>query len=193
MEEKKKSSYSILPLFLERNASRAFSKESLAEEELMTLFEAARWAPSCYNNQPWRFVYVKKGDENWQMIFECLVEFNQSWCQYADVLVVVISKGIFERNGKISESASFDTGSAWMSLALEATRRHIIAHGMKGYDTHKLATLLHIKPPFQIEAMIAIGKAGNKEELPEELRKMETASNRKPLEEMVARGGFPFT
>lgn len=189
----RESSHAIEPLFLSRVSYRAFSTEPLEEEELLALFEAARWSPSAYNHQPWRFVYSRRGDATWSLFFDALVEFNKSWCRQADTLVVVISKNIFEFNGKAAATSRFDTGAAWMSLALEAHARHLIAHGMQGFDYAKIKQDLGIPDHFTVEAMIAIGKPGRLEELPPELQAKETPSLRKPLEEIIARGHCTFT
>lgn len=186
------SGYPIQKQFLSRISSRAFSKERLSEEELFALFEAARWAPSSYNNQPWRFIYVRNGDKEWETFFNVLVDFNKSWCKDADTLVLVISKNNFEKNNKPSVTSRFDTGAAWMSLALEAHLRNIVAHGMEGFDYKAIKEKLRIPDTFTVEAMVAIGKQGNIEELPKELKEKETPSLRKPLNEIIARGNFSF-
>jgi nitroreductase len=188
----RESTYPILPLLLSRVSYRAFSEERLTEDELMSLFEAARWAPSSYNNQPWRFVYARRGEKEWEILFNVLTDSNKSWCNKADTLVAVISRNDFEYKNKPSRTAQFDTGSAWMSLALEAHSKNILTHGMEGFDYDALRKNLQIPDSFTIEAMIAIGKPGNKEELPEDLRKKEVPSTRKPLNEIVAKGAFPF-
>jgi nitroreductase len=188
----RETTYPILSLLLSRVSYRAFGDERLTEEELMSLFEAARWAPSSYNNQPWRFVYARRGEKEWDTFFSVLVDFNKSWCKNADTLVLVVSRNNFEHNNKPSRTSRFDTGSAWMSLALEAHARNIIAHGMEGFDYDAIKRKLHIPDSFTVEAMIALGKLGNKEDLPEDLRARETPSTRKPLNEIVSKGSFPF-
>lgn len=187
------SEYPIQPLLLSRTSSRAFSEERLTEEELLSLFEASRWAPSCFNSQPWRFVYARKGEKEWETFFNVLVDANKAWCKDADTLAVAIARKNFEHNGKPSATAPFDTGAAWMNLALEAHSRGIVAHGMAGFDYEALKKALNIPDSFAIQAMIAIGKQGEVEKLPEELKKKETPSLRKPLNEIVAKGHFPFS
>ncbi|MGK5595057.1 MAG: nitroreductase family protein [Parachlamydiaceae bacterium] len=188
----RKSQYPIQPLILSRVSSRAFSEEHLSEEELMALFEAARWAPSSYNHQPWRFVYVRRGDKEWEKLFNVLVEFNQSWCDQADTLVAVISRQNFEHNNKPARTASFDAGAAWMGLALEAHARNLVAHAMEGFDYGALKKSLNIPDHFKIEAMIAIGKVGDKNTLSQTLQEREEPTQRRPIEEIVSRGHFPF-
>src|SRR3989339_1514429 len=118
------ASFPIEPLILNRWSPRAMSGEPISSEELMSLFEAARWAPSAYNNQPWRFIYAQSGTEHWKNLFGLLVEFNQGWTHAASALVVVLSKKTFDHNGEPSITHQFDTGAAWENLALEAS-----AHG----------------------------------------------------------------
>src|ERR1700760_3698180 len=96
----RESTYPIQSLILSRVSSRAFSDERLTEEELMALFEAARWAPSSYNGQPWRFIYGRRGEKEWDPLFNVLVEENKSWVKYADTLALVISRNLFEHNNK---------------------------------------------------------------------------------------------
>lgn len=188
----RKSEFPIQSLLLSRVSSRAFSSERLSEDELMSLFEAARWAPSSYNNQPWRFIYGRRGEKEWDPLFNALVDFNKGWCKNADTLVLAISRNNFEHNNKPAHTARFDTGSAWMSLALEAHSRNIVAHGMEGFDYEGIKKALHIPDTYTVEAMIAIGKLGKKEDLPPELQSREEPSLRKPLKEILAKGKFAF-
>jgi len=177
-------------IFLERHSPRAFSGEEISDEELMTLFEAAKWAPSSFNGQPWRFIYAKRNTEYWDKIFNLMMEGNQSWAKNASVLVVIISRKTFEHNDKPSKTHTFDTGSAWMSLALQASMKGLITHGMEGFDYDKAKEDLKIPDNYQVEAMIAIGKLGDPKQLPEQLQKMEAPNNRKKLSESVFEGEF---
>jgi len=188
----RKSEFPIQPLILSRVSYRAFSEERLTDEELMSLFEAARWAPSSYNGQPWRFIYARRGEKEWDPLFEVLVDFNKSWVKNADVLVLVISRNNFEHNEKPAPTAQFDTGSAWMSLALEAHSRNIVAHGMQGFDYEAIKKSLKIPDSYTVEAMVAIGKHGKKEDLSPELKVKEEPSLRKPLKEIISKGKFNF-
>lgn len=182
--------HSIQPLILNRWSPRAMSGETIEDEELMPLFEAARWAPSSYNAQPWRFIFAKRETEHWKPLFELLVEFNQSWAKDAAALVLIISHKVFEHNGKPSDTHSFDTGAAWENLALEGSARGLVVHGMQGFDYEKAKTVCNIPDDFQVEAMVAIGKPGNKEVLPPELQIKETPSTRKPLRELIMEGKY---
>lgn len=182
--------HSIEPLILNRWSPRAMSGETIGDEELMPLFEAARWAPSSYNAQPWRFIFAKRETEHWKPLFELLVEFNQSWAKDAAALVLIISHKVFEHNGKPSDTHSFDTGAAWENLALEGSARGLVVHGMQGFDYEKAKTVCNIPDDFQVEAMVAIGKPGNKEVLAPELQIKETPSTRKPLSELIMEGKY---
>ena len=135
------SDHEIDPIFLERWSPRAFTGEAMPEAELMRIFEAARWAPSSYNSQPWRFVYARRDTPHWEPMLSLLNEFNQSWAKNAAVLIVAASNSLMLPPGAEkpvpSHSHSFDAGSAWGYLALEATRLGWYAHGMVGFDMQR--------------------------------------------------------
>lgn len=188
----RQSELPIEPLFLARVSSRAFSEERLTEEELLTLFEAARWAPSSYNNQPWRFIYVRRGEPEWNLLFDTMIEFNQSWCKNADTLVLVLSRNNFTHNEKHSRTAQFDTGAAWMSLALQAEFQKLNTHAMEGFDYDAARKNFNIPDTYTIDALVAIGRPGNVDDLPEALQEKEIPSLRKPLKEIVSKGKFNF-
>lgn len=177
-------------LFIERWSPRAMSGEEVSDEELMTLFEAARWAPSSYNGQPWRFIYAKQGSSDFSTFFDLLVEFNQSWCKNAAVLALVISRKRFEKNDKPSVTHSYDTGAAWENLALQGHLKGLVVHGMQGFDYKAAQKELNIPDLYQVEAMMAIGKPGDPEKLPPEAKEKEFPSERKPLSEIVMEGKF---
>ena len=189
-ESERKPSYPINPLILNRWSPRSMSGEALDDDEIMSLFEAARWAPSSYNNQPWRFIYAKRNSEHWNRFFNLLMEPNKVWAKNAAILVVVISRKNFEFNEKPAVTHQFDAGSAWENLALEASSRDIVAHGMQGFDYKKAGVDLRIPPNFEVMAMIAIGKKGPKEILPAELQEKEKLTNRKPLKEIIMEGFY---
>lgn len=182
------SKYPIQSLILNRWSPRAMSGETLTDEELMPLFEAARWAPSSYNAQPWRFIYAKRETPHWKVLFELLSEGNQKWVSHAAVLVVILSHTLFEHNQKPSITHSFDTGAAWCNLALEGCARNLVIHGMQGFDYKKAKKVCQIPDDYQVEAMIAIGKPGDPKTLSSELQSQEKPSTRKPLTELVMEG-----
>jgi nitroreductase len=188
--DQRKPTFKINPLILNRWSPRSMSGEELDEDTIMSLFEAARWAPSSYNNQPWRFIYAKRNTKYWNKLFDLLAEPNKIWAKNAALLVVVASNKNFEINGKFSITHKYDTGAAWENLALEATSRVLVAHGMQGFDYKKAKEDLEIPDDFDVMAMIAIGKKGLKENLPPNLQEKEKPNNRKPLNEIVMEGGF---
>ena len=187
-EGSRKSTYPINPLILNRWSPRAMTGKDLDNEEIMSLFEAARWAPSSYNNQPWRFIYAKRNTEHWERMFGLLAEGNKSWAKNSAVLVVVISRKNFEFNEKPARTHQFDAGSAWENLALEAFSRGLVAHGMQGFDYDKARIDLIIPDDFEVMAMIAIGKKGPREGLPPELQEKEKLTDRKPLKDIIMEG-----
>ncbi len=190
MKTNRTPTHPINELILNRWSPRAMSGESITNEELMSLFEAARWAPSSYNNQPWRFIYATRESAQWNTFMNLMVEFNQSWAKNAAALVIVVSKKTFDHNGEASITHSFDTGAAWENLAIEAEARGLVSHGMQGFDYDKARTELGVPEGFAVEMMIAIGKPGAKENLPEMLQEKEAPSDRKPLSEIVMEGAF---
>lgn len=182
--------YPVRSLFLKRWSPRAMSGEKIGVTELMTLFEAARWAPSSYNNQPWRFLYGLRDTEEWSIYFDLLGAFNQKWAKDASALIMMVSKKTFD-DGKPSRTHSFDAGAAWENLALQGSLLGLIVHAMQGFDYDRARRDLKIPDDFDLEAMAAVGKPGKKEHLPESIQKREFPSTRKALSELVMRGTFP--
>jgi len=190
INEFRKPEFSVDKIFLNRWSPRAMSGEELSDDELMSLFEAAKWAPSSANSQPWRFIYAKRNSKQWNAIFNLMAEGNQEWAKNASALIVVISKTTFDFNNSFSRTHSFDSGSAWMSIALQALLNGLVAHGMSGFDYDKAKTELEIPDEFQVEAMIAVGKPGKKEVLSERNQKREFPLDRKKLSKIVFEGKF---
>lgn len=178
--------HAIDPLFVNRWSPRAMSGESLPEEEFLPLFEAARWAPSSYNNQHWRFIYTTRDSDDWDTFVDLLSEGNQEWATDAAVLVVFVSKTTFDHNGEHAPTHSFDTGSAWENLALEGARRGLVVHGMQGFDYDEARDVLDVPDEYAVEAMCAIGKRAPSDDGEEG----EQPSGRKPLNELVFEGTF---
>lgn len=180
----------VYPLFPSRWSQRAFSGEQLNDHEIKQLFEAARWAPSAFNNQPWQFRYAKKGGEHWNSFFDPLVEFNQVWCQNASILIAVLSQRMFDRNDKPNQLHAFETGAAWDNLMLQASTMGLSAHTMSGFDYDVLKHNLKLPESHELQAVVAVGKPGNKNMLPKELQEREFPSIRKEQEEFVKEGLF---
>jgi len=186
----RKTEYDVEQIFVDRWSPRAMSGEAIDDADLMSLFGAARWAPSAYNAQPWRFIYAKKQSAVWDTFFDLLAEMNQLWAKNASVLVVIVSRTDFEHDGKPNPTHSFDTGSAWENLALQGSAMGLVVHGMAGFDYAKAAKDLGVPDGYKIEAMIAIGKPGDKSQLPEKMRAIESPSDRKKVSEFVFEGRF---
>jgi nitroreductase len=189
--------YPIDPLFLERWSPRAFTPAPISEGELLTLLEAARWAPSSFNSQPWRFLYARRHTQHWPQFLGLLSDYNQSWAKNAAALVILVSKTTLLPRGADKEVSSYthslDAGAAWASLALQATRSGWAAHGMAGFDVPRTATELGVPSHYRVEAAIAIGRPGDKAILPEPLRAREQPSGRLPLSQLAWEGAFETT
>lgn len=186
----RQADHSINPIFINRWSPRAMTGEPMSDELLHTLFEAARWAPSSVNEQPWRFLYAKRETPHFAKFYDLMVPGNQLWTDKAAVLIVVTSRQLYERNQKINPTHQFDAGSAWMSLALQASLLGLVAHGMSGFDFEKARTVLHVPDDHDVLAMIALGMPGDPDLLPEKLREREVPSGRKPISETFIEGGF---
>lgn len=180
--------------FIERRSPRAMAAVEMVDEEilklLMPLFEAARWAPSSFNEQPWHFLYVTRNDPHWQDFLTILVPFNQSWAKNALVLVVMCSRNLFEKDGSPNTTHSFDAGAAWAQFALQGHLMGLAVHGMAGFDYQRAREELRIPDCYTIEAMAAVGKLGDPHDLPEELRAKELYSDRKKVDEFITRGPY---
>ncbi|MEB0043056.1 MULTISPECIES: nitroreductase family protein [unclassified Pseudomonas] len=186
--------YPIDPQFTERWSPRAFTAEAIGQETLLSFFEAARWAPSAYNSQPWRFLYARRDTPNWERFLGLLNEFNRGWAQHASALVIVISKTTFTAPGATEEGPalchSFDTGAAWGYLALQASLSGWHTHAMAGFDKDLTRQELNVPEGYALHAAVAIGKLGDKSTLAEYLQGRETPGPRRPLSELAAEGGF---
>lgn len=184
--------HSIDPLFLARWSPRAFDGSALPEETLLRLFEAARWAPSSFNQQPWRFCYALRDGPHWQPFLDVLLPFNRSWVERASALVFILSEAWFAdtSSGEITlrTSHAFDTGAAWAQLALQATIIGLRCHAMLGFDRDAATELLRLPGNIDIQAAVAIGREGDRSALPEKLRSREEPSGRRPLSELVFAG-----
>jgi nitroreductase len=180
-------------LFLERWSPRAFTGESMDQETLLTIFEAARWAPSSYNSQPWRYLYGHRGTAQFDKILGLLVPGNQGWAKQAAVLMVAVSKTTMAPRGTEmpSYSHSFDAGAGWQNLSLQATAMGWHTHGMVGLDMPRAAAELGVPDGYHVEAAIAIGRQGDKSTLAEGFRGMESPNGRNPVSSFAFEGDFP--
>ncbi len=174
----------------ERWSPRAFDSRSVSDSDLASLFEAARWAPSSMNEQPWRFVVATRRDpEAFQAIFGTLAEGNQKWAGQASVLMVVAASRAFARNGKLNRHSLYDTGAAVAWLSAEATARGLVLHQMGGFDRDRAAAVLGIPADYDPVVVVALGYPAPDESLPLEQAERERAPRvRKPQAETVFRG-----
>lgn len=164
--------------------------ETVGDNDLMAMFEAAHWAPSAANNQSWRFIYARRGDPEWETLFNLLNEKNQRWCRNAGALVVIVSKTTFDKNGKPSRTHSYDTGAAWGMFALQGAMLGLVVHGMQGFSYERAESDLRVPDGYCVEAMAAVGILDEPSRLPDDLAERERPSGRKHLAKLIARGAF---
>ena len=177
----------INELIASRWSPRAFSDEAIPADDLQKIFTAASWAASSSNEQPWRFLIGHKGDETYNKIFNCLVEFNQLWAKSAPVLVLTLAKTTFTKEGSPNNAwALHDVGAASANMCLQAVALGIHTHGMAGFDKDKVRTHFNVPAEFTEGAIWAMGYLGDHALLPEKMQTMELAPRtRKPLNEIV--------
>ena len=183
--------YPIEQIFYQRWSPRAYSNEAISERELLTALEAARWAPSSFNCQPWRFLYALNGDAWWQRYVDTLEPFNKIWAQHARALVFILSETAAQGTMETVDTASLDAGAAWSHLALQAHAMGLSCRGIVGFDMDKMRHTLQVPDRYKAEMAVAIGRMGRKDDLPEKLRNRETPTHRRPLRESAFAGAFP--
>lgn len=192
----RRADHPIDPLFLDRWSPRAFDMSDMPEADLFSMFEAARWAPSAFNTQPWRFLYARRSDPDWALFLDLLIPWNQGWAHSASALVYVLSDGAptLDRHGnpKPSPTHGFDAGAAWASLALQATKMGYFAHGMSGIETERARGALRLPDKIELHAAVAIGRIGDAAMLDEKLRARELPSGRNPQSDFVFNGRYPL-
>ena len=150
LEKERPQEYDANTIFRNRWSPRAMSGENIKKEDLMSLFEAAKWAPSSFNSQPWRFIYVTRESKQWDDFFNLLVDFNKSWAKNASSLVIIASRKNFEYNEEFSKTHSFDTGAAWQNLALQASIKGFVVHAMGGFDHEEAKLLANIFEGYEV-------------------------------------------
>ncbi|MCM3387824.1 nitroreductase family protein [Ureibacillus chungkukjangi] len=178
----RQSEHDVDPIYLNRWSPRSFSEKEVPEDVLMRVFEAARWAPSAINLQPWRFI-IARSEEDRAKFNSFILDGNRRWCEKAPVLAVLISD-------KEDPVHAFDSGTAWGFLALQAAKEGLVTHAMGGYEKDKAREVLNIPDNFDLQIVIAIGYQGEKEALPEDLQGREQPSTRRPLNETIFEGTF---
>jgi nitroreductase len=186
----RRADHPIERLFLQRWSPRAMSGEAVTPAELARLFEAARWAPSTYNEQEWRFRYAHRDTAHWPLLFDLLVDNNKAWCKQAGVLVAIFARTTFTKNGKPNPVHLFDCGAAFENLALQGAAMGLVVHGMAGFSWDRAGKELRAPAEFVAAAMFAVGRPGDPQDLPAELRERETPSGRRPVAESAGEGPF---
>ena len=189
MDKTAKTDFPIHELIAERWSPRAFDERAVSAETLGTLLEAARWAPSCFNEQPWSFIVATRDDaEEFDKLLGCLVEANRAWARNAPVLMLSVAARNFERNGKPNRHAVHDVGLAVGTLTLQATALGLGVHQMAGILPDHAKEVYRIPEEHEVVAGIAIGYRGDPGSLPDALRERELAArSRKPASEFTFR------
>lgn len=176
-------------IFPSRWSRRSMTGAHLDRTTLLTLLEAARWAPSSFNNQPWRFLYALRGTEHFPRYLDLLTPNNRAWAENAGALLIIASRATFE-SGKRSVTHSFDAGAAWMAFALQASMLGLSVRGMQGFDYEKAREVSSLPPDHAVEAMCAVGYPAPADRLPEALRQKEAPTGRRRVEEFAFEGAF---
>ena len=189
VQTKRKAAYAIDEAYINRWSPRAFSTKEVEEEKLNAIFEAARWAPSAANWQPWNYI-VARSEEDRATFLSFINENNVEWCKRAPVLVLAISKKTRNEEGDPNPWHAFDAGTAWGYLSLEAFRQGLITHGMGGFDKDKARELLEIPAEYDINAVVAVGYHDPTTLLSDRNQQREVPSDRKPIESFVFEGKF---
>ncbi len=180
------------PLFISRWSARALTAEAIGDTDLLTCFEAARWAPSAFNAQPWRFIYAHRDGADWERLFGLINAKNQIWAHRAGTLVFVISRKDFVFQGQTVPvgSHSFDTGAAWSNFAHQAHLLGYSTRAIGGFDRKAAPEALGLPGNYHVESVIAVGRRGRLEDLHETFHAQETPSERRPLSSFVFAGRF---
>lgn len=178
---------SVHQLIRKRWSPRSFSTREVSDQDLKTIFEAARWAASSYNEQPWRFLVARKWDgAAYEKIFNLLVPANQAWAKSAPVLMIMAAKRTFSHNRSPNPYGVHDAGQALAHVFLQATALGLHAHGMAGFDHERARRELGIPDDYDLGAAVALGYLAPPDQLPEQYRQSEVSKRqRKPLNEIV--------
>jgi len=187
MKDFRNADYEISQQFINRWSPRSFLEKDIPEDVLLSIFEAARWAPSASNIQPWRFV-IARTQEDLEKFHSFIVPGNLAWAKHAPAIAVILSETLTERGPNAWHA--FDAGTAWSHLALEAHNKGLVTHAMGGFDKELARQVLNIPEQYELHAVIAIGYQGEKEALPANLQEREKPSGRRPLKESLFEGTF---
>ncbi len=195
MQKPAQSDFPVHELIRERWSPRAFADKPVPQDILRSIFEAARWAPSSFNEQPWAYIVATKDDkENFEKMLSVLVDFNVQWAKSVPVLALAVAKLTFANNNAPNRNAQYDTGAATALLSVEATARGLAVHQMAGFDAEKARQVFGIPKGWEPIAALAIGYPGDPASLPAPLKDREMAPRtRKPIGEFVMAGQWGHT
>ncbi len=184
----RKPDYNIDQIFINRWSPRGFDPEPIPENTLMSIFEAARWSMSCFNEQPWRF-FIATDPDDLKLYRSILSEKNQSWTVNAPLVGYIVAANRFAHNDKPNHWAQFDCGAAWMALTMQARMMGLYTHGMAGFDREKAYEILNVdKNDYTVVAAFTIGKYGDPDRLREDLKQVEFPNERRPVKDSIFRG-----
>jgi nitroreductase len=182
----------INTLIASRWSGKAYDPQrEVTDKQILTMLEAARWAPSCYGDQPWRYIVCNKhtNDEAWQKALDCLSEGNQLWAQHAPVLILVLADTVFSHNDKENRWGAYDTGAASISMCLQATELGLMTHQMGGFDKDRAEQTFATPTRFAAMSMMAVGYQFAKDQIPEDMLEREMSERkRKPLNDLFFAG-----
>jgi nitroreductase len=190
----RQADYPIDAQFTARWSPRAYTGEAVAEADIMRMLEAARWAPSSNNAQPWRFAIVLRNDPQWDSLFATLNPNNQAWAGKAGALIAIASSQLAIKAGSPemvpNGMHAFDTGAAWAYMAMQAHLLGFALHGIGGFNKEVGAQVLNLPADHTLQMLATVGKRGDAATLPEGLRERELPNARKPLSALAKRGTF---
>lgn len=188
IQQYRQAEYEVDPMFINRWSPRSFTDQPVPDDVLFSLLEAARWAPSGSNVQPWRFI-IARSEEDRKRFYSFIAPGNRIWCEKAPVLVLILSRTLNNQDEPLGSHA-FDAGAAWGFLALQALKKGLITHAMAGFSAEQARRELKVPEEYDLHAVIAIGFQGEKEQLPEAYQEREVPSDRRPLSESLFEGRF---
>ena len=185
--------HAIAPMFYERWSHLSYTDDEISDAQLFRLFEAARWAPSSSNSQPWRFLYAKRSDRHFAAFHGLLAEGNRTWAAKAAALLFVLSAKTQDYKGTPQSlvNHSFDTGAAWANFALQAHLDGWSTRAMGGFDRDAAPSVLHVPDGYTVEIAMAVGRPGPVDALPDNLQGREVPNGRRPIGEFIHNGTFP--
>ncbi|RLD64719.1 MAG: nitroreductase [Bacteroidetes bacterium] len=192
MIKKAKTKHKVIEIIKNRWSPRSFSGKEIDQESISSLFEAASWAASAFNEQPWRFIYAtKNNDKIYKQILDSLIDWNQNWAKSAPLLILTVTKLKFSHNNEPNRTAFYDLGQAIGQLGLQASSMGLFVHQMTGFDNEKAEKTFNIPEGYIAVSVLAVGYLGKAKDLNEDLEKMEISPReRKNMDSFVFEGDF---